>query len=76
MDDIVENSFIMQHREKDVTNVVLPAVLEDRLDYLEQQLRQTSKAIGWIVDTLASSGAGAKTARPVLKSVEDIRQEG
>ena len=42
VDDIVETSFIMQTEEKEATQVQLPPVLEERLDYLEQQVREGS----------------------------------
>ena len=39
IEDIVENSFVMQKSVKESKKVKLPPALDDRLEFLEQQVR-------------------------------------
>ena len=51
-------------------------MLDERITYIEEQLKRTAHAMDWIIESMIERGQGAKSGPPKLADVDKLKEEG
>ena len=51
-------------------------MLDERITYIEEQLKRTAHAMDWIIESMLERGQGAKSGPPKLTDVDKLKEAG
>lgn len=77
LEEMAESSFMLQSASSSSSSqpAKLPPALDERMTYLEDQMKRTSRALDWIIDSMIEKGTGLKSGKPKLTDIEQMREE-